>query len=80
MLRPEFKRLMSDRLSEKAQYRVTEIQSMERLLAEARAKPPRAPSQADLDQAAPMARPEVQAQLRNMLTRHYEAWMDEPVC
>jgi hypothetical protein len=38
----EFKRLVSEELGEKARYRVTEIQSMQRLLAEARAKPPRA--------------------------------------
>jgi hypothetical protein len=73
----EFKRLVSERLGEKARYRVTEIQSMERLLAEARAKPPRAETQADRDQAALMARPEVQAQLRGMMARHYEAWVDE---
>ena len=73
----EFKRLVSERLGEKARYRVTEIQSMERLLAEARAKPPRADTQADRDQAALMARPEVQAQLRGMVARHYEAWVDE---
>ncbi len=73
----EFKRLVSERLGEKAHYRATEIQSMERLLAEARANSPRATAQADADQAALMAQPEVQAQLRDMLTRHYEAWVDE---
>lgn len=50
---------------------------MERLLSEARAKPPRAATQADVDQAALMAQPEVQAHLRDILTRHYEAWVDE---
>jgi hypothetical protein len=73
----EFKRLVSERLGEKARYRVTEIQSMERLLAEARAKPPHADTQADRDQAALMARPEVQAHLRGMMARHYEEWVDE---
>jgi hypothetical protein len=73
----EFKQLVSERLGEKARYRVTEIQSMERLLAEARAKPPRPDTQVDRDQAALMALPEVQAQLRGIMARHYEAWMDE---
>jgi hypothetical protein len=73
----ELKRLVSEQLGEKARYRVTEIQSMERLLAEARANPPRAATQADMDQAALMAQPEVQAQLREMLARHYDAWVDE---
>jgi len=73
----EFKRLVRERMGEKARYRVTEIQSMERLLAEARAKPPRADTQVDRDQAALMALPEVQAQLRGMMARHYEAWVDE---
>jgi hypothetical protein len=73
----EFKRLVRERMGEKARYRVTEIQSMERLLAEARAKPPRADTQVDRDQAALMAHPEVQVQLRGMMARHYEAWVDE---
>jgi SEC-C motif len=72
----EFKRLVSEQLGDKARYRVTEIQSIERLVAEARANP-RAPTQADLDQAALMAQPEVQAHLRDILTRHYDAWVDE---
>jgi Protein of unknown function (DUF2384) len=50
---------------------------MERLLAEARAKPPRADTQVDRDQAALMALPEVQAQLRGMMARHYDTWVDE---
>jgi hypothetical protein len=73
----EFKRLVSERLGKKAHYRVTEIQSLERLMAEARASPPKAATQADVDQAALMARPEVQAHLRDMHARHYEAWIDE---
>jgi hypothetical protein len=73
----EFKRLVSERLGKKAHYRVTEIQSLERLMAEARASPRKAATQADVDQAALMARPEVQAHLRDMHARHYEAWIDE---
>ena len=73
----EFKQLVSERLGKQAQYRVTEIQSMERLLSEARAKPPRPSSQDDLEQAALMAQPEVQAQLRAMMKQHYAAWVDE---
>jgi hypothetical protein len=57
----EFKRLVSERLGKKARYRVTEIQSLERLMAEARASPPKAATQADVDQAAlwrdPRSRP-----------------------
>jgi hypothetical protein len=30
-----------------------------------------------VDQAALMARPEVQTKLRDILTQHYEAWIDE---
>jgi hypothetical protein len=70
----ELKRLVSERMGEKARYRATEIQSMERLLSEARARPKHAE---DRDQAALMARPEVQAHLRGLMKRHYEAWMDE---
>ena len=73
----EFKRLVNERLGKKAQYRVTEIQSMERLLSEARAKPARQSAQDELDQAALMAQPEVQAQLRAMMKQHYAAWVDE---
>jgi hypothetical protein len=73
----EFKRLLSERLGEKARYRVTEIQSMERLLSEARGTPRRSAAEEDRNQAALMARPEVQAQIRGMMKRHYEAWMDE---
>jgi hypothetical protein len=70
----ELIRLVSERMGGKARYRATEIQSMERLLSEARAKPTR---DEDRDQAALMAQPEVQAQIRGMMKRHYEAWMDE---
>lgn len=73
----EFKRLVSARLVTKAKYRLTEIQSVERLLSEARAKPPRQSAQDELDQAALMAQPEVQAQLRAMVKQHYAAWVDE---
>jgi hypothetical protein len=73
----EFKRLMKERMGEKARYRVTEIQSMERLLSEARAKPQGESTQEDRDQAALMAQPEVQAQLRAMMNQHYTAWVDE---
>jgi SEC-C motif len=73
----EFKRLVSKRLGKKARYRVTKIQSMERLMAEARANPRKSTTQADEDQAALMARPEVQAKLRDILTQHYDAWIDE---
>ena len=74
----DFKRLIGERLGGSARYRVTEIQSMERLMAEARDK--RGPAtQSDLDQAALMARPEVQAQVREMMVRHYAAWVDEPI-
>ncbi len=73
----EFKRLVKERLGKKAQYRVTEIKSMERLLSEARAKPPRQSAQDELDQAALMAQPDLQAQLRIMMKQHYAAWVDE---
>ena len=75
----EFKRLIGERLGADARYRVTEIQSMERLLAAARDAPPHRTTQADAEQAELMARPEVQTQLRDMLARHYEGWVDEPI-
>ena len=73
----DFKQLVSERMGEKARYRVTEIQSMERLLHEARSKPRRQSTQEEMDNAALMAQPEVQAQLRAMMQRHYAAWVDE---
>ncbi len=73
----EFKRVIAERLGAGARYRVTEVQSMERLMANARNAPPGVKHQADLDQAELMARPEVQAQVRDMLARHYAAWVDE---
>ena len=73
----EFKRVMAERLGAGARYRVTEIQSMERLMANARNTPPGVKHQADLEQAELMSRPEVQAQVRDMLARHYAAWVDE---
>ena len=73
----EFKRLVSERLGMKAKNRVTEIQSMERLLSEARAEPPRQSSQDERDRAALMAQPEVQVQLRAMMKQHYATWVDE---
>jgi hypothetical protein len=70
----ELKRLVSERMGGKVRYLATEIQSMERLLSEARGKPSR---DEDRNQAALMAQPEVQAHIRGMMKRHYEAWMDE---
>jgi hypothetical protein len=73
----EFKRLVSERLGGKARYRVTEIQSMERLLSEARAKPRQQSAEDEQAQAALMAQPEVQAELRALMKKHYAAWVDD---
>lgn len=73
----EFKRLMSERMGEKARYRRTEIQSIDWLLSEARAEPTRGTAEEDRNHAALMAQPKVQAQIRDVMRRHYEAWMDE---
>ena len=75
----EFKRLVNEQMGEKARYRVTEIQSMERLVNEARANPSRAPDLTDVNQEALRAQPEVQAQLRALMIRHYDAWVDDKI-
>ncbi len=73
----QFKSLVREKLGDKARYRMTEIQSMDRLMTEVRTGANKASSQADLDQAALMARPEVQAKLREVMAQHYAGWVDE---
>ena len=75
----EFKRLIVERLGSTARYRVTEIQSIERLMAAAGDSRKGPAAQTNLDQEALMARPEVQAEVHDMLARYYAAWADEPI-
>jgi hypothetical protein len=68
--------LIESALGEHARYRATEIQSIERLLGEAQSGASNASPVADED-AALMARPEVQEHLKAMFAAHYEDWEKE---
>jgi hypothetical protein len=66
--------VVAEALGERARYRATEIQSLEKLLAE----PPGAPRTSD-ETAALLERPEVKAKIAEMMAKHYERWMDEKI-
>jgi hypothetical protein len=69
--------IIQARLGAAARYRVTERQSMQRMLAESAGAASSAALAAEQDEL--MQRPEVQAHLHQMLAAHYEGWIDEPL-
>jgi len=73
----EFKRRVSELMGEHARYRMTQIQTMEEMLPPAGAHRGPGAAPADPEHAELMARPEVQAHLRDLFARHYEGWIDE---
>jgi len=76
----EFLGLVQEALGSHARYRITEIQSTEKMLEEMRAqrelgqKPP-----PDPEQVALMANPQVRDQLRRMMSAHFEKWVDTKI-
>jgi hypothetical protein len=68
--------LIESALGEHVHYRATEIQSVERMLSEARSGTGKRSAAAD-ESAELMARPEVQAHLKAMFSAHYEDWATE---
>jgi hypothetical protein len=69
--------ILQSRLGSAARYRVTEKESMQRMLTEAGSSPLSAES--ETEQAELLQDPEVQAQLRKILSAHYETWVDTPL-
>lgn len=66
--------IVAEALGERARYRATEIQSLEKLLAE----PPGQPRTSE-QTAALLERPEVKAKIAEMMAKHYERWVDEKI-
>jgi len=68
------RRIVAERLGERSRYRATEIQSVEKLLAEAPAAPRRSKENAALAEL-----PEVKAKIAEMMAKHYEHWVNEKI-
>jgi SEC-C motif/Protein of unknown function (DUF2384) len=66
--------IVAEALSGRARYRATEIQSLERMLAEA---PARAAGTNESEKLAEL--PEVKAKIAEMMARHYEHWVNENI-
>jgi hypothetical protein len=67
-----FRKLVEERLGDRARYRMSEVQSADKLWAKAGESPP--------DEHDPlMQSPELQAAVQEYLARHYEAWLDEEI-
>jgi SEC-C motif/Protein of unknown function (DUF2384) len=73
-----FRGIMEESLGTHARFKATEVQSIERMMAE-RTSRTRKSSPADAENAHLMARPEVQAHLNAMLAAHYEEWLTEKI-
>jgi hypothetical protein len=72
------KALIEEALGERARYRATEIQSVEKLLADAPARAADDVSAAGRHEALAEL-PEVKAKIAEMLDKHYELWIDEKI-
>lgn len=72
----QLKQIIEERLGGRVRYRATEIQSMERALVEGQSDLQAADR---LEQVELMQDPEVQAQLREMLSRHYDDWLHQSI-
>jgi len=72
------KALIEEALGERARYRATEIQSVEKLLADAPAREADDVSAAGKHEALAEL-PEVKAKIAEMLDKHYERWIDEKI-
>ena len=71
--------LIEKHLGGGVRYRVTEIQSMEKMLAEARESGGK-PASADAQESARLAeRPEVREKIKEMMAAHWERWVDQPI-
>lgn len=66
--------IVAEALGERARYRATEIQSIERMLAEAPAR------SAATDESERLAElPEVKAKIAEMMSQHFEHWVNEKI-
>ncbi len=65
-------------MGRQARYRATEIESLERALAE-RSREVKASAAAEDEHAALMELPEVKAKLREMMAAHYEDWVAQKI-
>ncbi len=66
--------IVAKALGERARYRATEIQSLEKLLTEHRA-----PARAAEDSASLVELPEVKAKIGEMMARYYEQWVNDSI-
>jgi hypothetical protein len=66
-------------LGDHAQFRVTQIQSMEKLLADARASGGVRSGAAAEEHKRLAESPEVRAKLAEMMAAHFERWVDQPI-
>jgi SEC-C motif/Protein of unknown function (DUF2384) len=69
-----FRAIISEALGERARYRATEIQSLERMLAEA---PALGPGASEPEALAEL--PEVKAKIAEMMASHYDQWVNEKI-
>ncbi len=69
------KRKISRRLGKEAVFKNALIQSMEKMLEDAAARPPAAPPPGEALEDLP----ELQAKMKEMAEQHWAAWLDEPV-
>lgn len=68
------RRIVAERLGERARHRATEIRSVEKLLAEAPAA-----ARGSKESAALAELPEVKAKIAEMMAKHYEHWVNEKI-
>jgi SEC-C motif/Protein of unknown function (DUF2384) len=66
--------IVAEAFGQRSRYRATEIQSVEKLLAEAPAAPRRSKESAALAEL-----PEVKAKIAEMMAKHYEHWVNEKI-
>lgn len=68
--------IVEEALGDDARHRATEIQSIERLMQEARSNPP---TRAEAEDERLADAPEVRAFMNEHMSRHYDEWVNEPI-
>ena len=74
-----FRDVVKRALGERARYRATKIQSMEKLLTESKRNKRAKESSWDAEDQALAELPEVKARLAEMLEAHYQSWVNEKI-
>lgn len=75
----EFRRIVAQALGAQARYRLAEVQSADKLLAEARTAGQDRSAITQPEQGELASMPEVKAQVAAMMARHYEEWVHQEI-